>query len=98
MPEIRRDRTPPALITDAEPSFDDNQRARKRVYLVLMVVHLAGLVLAGLLAQIWWLALVVLALTGPMPWFAVVLANSPRFGRPDRPRVPLPRREIDPPR
>ena len=29
----------PVLITDAEPSFDEEQRHRKRVYAVLMVVQ-----------------------------------------------------------
>lgn len=90
----RHDRDP-ALITDAQPSLEQEQRARKRVYLVLMVVHLSGLILAGLLAHYWLLALAIVALTGPLPWVAVVLANSPRFGAPTRARVPLPRREID---
>ena len=68
----------PALITDAERSFDDEQRARKKVYAILMVIHLAGFALAGALAHIWWLALVLVGLTGPLPWVAVVLANDRR--------------------
>lgn len=71
----------PALITDAERSFDDEQRARKKVYVILMVIHVTGFALAGVLAHIWWLALGLVALTGPLPWVAVVLANDRRAPR-----------------
>lgn len=71
----------PALITDAERSFDDEQRARKKVYAILMVIHLTGFALAGVLAHIWWLALGLVALTGPLPWVAVVLANDRRTSK-----------------
>ena len=71
----------PALITDAERSFDEEQRARKKVYAILMVIHLGGFALAGVLAHIWWLALALVALTGPLPWVAVVLANDRRSTR-----------------
>lgn len=74
----RRDE--PVLITDAEPSLAAEQRARKWVYAVLMGVHLAGLVAAGMLAHIWWLAVALVVLTVPLPWVAVVLANSHRVG------------------
>ncbi|GAB3289566.1 DUF3099 domain-containing protein [Parasphingorhabdus pacifica] len=87
----------PELITDAHPSLADEQRARKRVYLVLMVVHLVGFLLAGLLAEYWVLAVAIIAVTGPVPWLAVILANSPRFGPPDRERAPGIAREIEPP-
>ncbi|MBK0868852.1 MAG: DUF3099 domain-containing protein [Saccharopolyspora sp.] len=76
----------PALITDAEPSFDEEQRHRKRVYAVLMVVHLVGFTAAGLLAHIWWLALAIVIVTGALPWVAVVLAND-RTARPGRRRM-----------
>ena len=66
----------PVLITDAERSFDEEQRRRKKVYAILMVIHLVGFTLAGLLAHVWWLSLVLIALTGPLPWVAVVLAND----------------------
>ncbi|GAA0510846.1 DUF3099 domain-containing protein [Saccharopolyspora thermophila] len=74
---MRRGRRPePVLITDAEPSFDDEQRHRKRVYAVLMVVHLVGFTAAGLLAHFWLLALVIVIVTGALPWVAVVIAND----------------------
>ncbi|MGI8309690.1 DUF3099 domain-containing protein [Saccharopolyspora hattusasensis] len=72
----RRQHDEPVLITDAAPSFDEEQRHRKRVYAVLMVVHLVGFTAAGLLAHIWWLALGIVAVTGALPWVAVVLAND----------------------
>ena len=76
----------PVLITDAEPSFDAEQRHRKRVYAVLMVLHLVGFTAAGLLAHLGWPALVIVVLTGALPWVAVVLAND-RSSRRSRARV-----------
>lgn len=85
----RRDRGP-VSISDAQPSFDETQRARKRTYAILMVVHVTGFALAGALAQIWWLALGIVALTGPLPWVAVVIANDrpPRIRQRPAGRVP----------
>ena len=83
---MRRHSDDPALITDAEPSFDEEQRHRKRVYAVLMVVHLVGFTAAGLLAHIWWLALGIVIVTGALPWVAVVLAND-RTAQPGRRRM-----------
>ena len=76
----------PVLITDAEPSFDEEQRHRKRVYAVQMLVRLVGFTAAGLLAHIWWLALGIVAVTGALPWVAVVIAND-RTSRRGRRRV-----------
>jgi hypothetical protein len=73
---VRSRRRDAVLITDARLSLEDEQRIRKRTYAVLMVVHLVGLVLAGLLVHIWWLALGIVVLTGPLPWVAVVIAND----------------------
>lgn len=96
MRSARRDH--PVVITDAAPSFDDDQRHRKRVYAALMVLHLVGFVAAGLLANVWWLALVIIALTGALPWIAVVIAND--RGRTDRsaPRYHAGCRQLPPPR
>jgi hypothetical protein len=79
---IRQRDNQPISISDAEPSFDDTQRARKRTYAILMAIHLIGFTLAGVLAHIWWLALGIVAVTGPLPWVAVVIAND----RPPRKR------------
>jgi fatty acid desaturase len=66
------------VITDAAPSFSDEQHRRTRRYTILMAVHLATFALAGVLYYYaWWLGLVLLVVTTPLPWVAVVLANSP---------------------
>ena len=93
MRSARRDREPD-LITDAAFSLHEEQRVRKRVYTILMIVHLVGFTLAGLLAHIWWLAIALIALTGPLPWVAVVLAND-RLSNRKRRRMPPPRRTLE---
>lgn len=75
----------PAVITDAAPSLADEQRSRRRRYTMLMAIHLVGFALAGVLYyQAWWLGLVLIILTTPLPWVAVVLANSPSRRRAHR--------------
>lgn len=73
------------LITDAEASFDDEQRSRRHRYALLMTVHIIGFAAAGVLYYVaWWLGLVVMVATGVLPWIAVVAANdaTPRPSRP----------------
>jgi hypothetical protein len=82
----------PVSISDAQPSFDETQRARKRTYAILMVIHVSGFALAGALAHIWWLALGIVALTGPLPWVAVVIANDRPPRNRTRPARRAPRR------
>lgn len=79
MRHLRHDNDP-VVITDAEPSLADEQRIRKRVYTILMVIHLIGFAAAGLLAHVWWLAISLVILTGPLPWVAVVIANNRMIG------------------
>lgn len=84
------------LITDAEESFDDELRHRKKVYTILMLIHLLGFVLAGIFAwlALYWTALGLVIATGGLPWIAVVVANERRVNtqsrRADKPtsRVP----------
>ena len=69
----------PALITSAAPSFSAEQHHRRRRYTILMALHLIGLALAGVLYYYaWWLGLVLIIISTPLPWVAVILANSPR--------------------
>lgn len=92
----RRHREPdPVTITDAAPSFDDEQRRRKRVYAVLMVVHLVGFAAAGLLAHYWILALIIVAVTGVLPWVAVVIANDRSRERQPQHRIGRVRRALE---
>lgn len=99
----RRREEDPVLITDAELSLDDEQRIRKRIYATLMVVHIVGFTIAGLLAHIWWLALAIVCVTGPLPWVAVVIANdrvsnrTAQRVRRQRPELEAPQHGSDPP-
>lgn len=70
----------PVVITSADRSFDDEQHERKRVYTILMIIHILGFTAAGLVAmtQLWWLALALVVLTGALPWVAVIFANDRR--------------------
>jgi hypothetical protein len=71
------------LITNAAPSFSAEQHQRTRRYTILMAVHLISFALAGVLYYYaWWLGLILLVVTTPLPWVAVVLANTP--SRPPR--------------
>jgi Protein of unknown function (DUF3099) len=76
---MARDRGPDAvLITDAAPSFSTEQHHRRRRYTILMAIHLVGLALSGVLYYYaWWLGLVLIIISTPLPWVAVILANSP---------------------
>lgn len=64
------------LITEAEPSYEDQFAARKRKYLIMMSLRLPCLLLAGIFHETWWLALGLVALSIPLPWVAVLIAND----------------------
>lgn len=66
----------PVLITEAAPSYDDELAARKRRYVLTMGMRIPCLVLAGVFYHTWWLALAFLALSVPLPWIAVLMAND----------------------
>jgi len=77
-----RDSTP--TITDAQPSADDQLRHRRRVYTVIMAIHIIGFAVGGALyARAWWTGLIIIIVTGPLQWVAVLLANA----APSRPRT-----------
>jgi len=82
------------VITDAEQSFDAELRHRKKVYTILMVIHLVGFLLAGVFAwlTLLWTALGLVIATGGLPWIAVVVANERRTAsREQRAGKPSPR-------
>ncbi|MGW3991887.1 DUF3099 domain-containing protein [Amycolatopsis sp. NPDC004772] len=87
----------PALITTAAPSADEQLARRRRKYVVMMACRIPCLVLAGLTAHVWWLALAFLAISVPLPWAAVLIANDVPARRTERvsrfrpPRAELPR-------
>lgn len=66
----------PVLITEAEPSYDDQQAARRRKYAIMMSLRIPCLILAVWVYPIWWLSLIILAASVPLPWMAVLIAND----------------------
>lgn len=66
----------PVLITEAEPSYDDQQAARRRKYAIMMSLRIPCLVLAVWVMPLWWLSLIILAVSIPLPWMAVLVAND----------------------
>jgi hypothetical protein len=66
----------PVLITEAQPSYDDQQATRRRKYAIMMSLRIPCLVLAAFCYHIWWLALIILAISIPLPWMAVLIAND----------------------
>jgi DUF3099 family protein len=80
----RRSGDAPVLITAAEPSYAEQYALRRRKYAILMSARIPCLVLAGVFYQTWWLALAFVALSVPLPWMAVLIANdrAPRKAEP----------------
>jgi hypothetical protein len=66
----------PVLITEAAPSNDDQIAARKRRYIIMMGMRIPCLILAGIFIQTWWLAVIFVVISIPLPWMAVLLAND----------------------
>jgi Protein of unknown function (DUF3099) len=71
------------LITEAEPSYDEQLKARRKRYVIMMSLRVPCLILATLLYQTPWLAILVIAISIPLPWMAVLIAND----RPARKRT-----------
>lgn len=103
----------PVLITAAEPSYEEQHRARVRKYLTLMAFRIPALILAALAYGAWHnglISLAIVAVSIPLPWMAVLIANDRPPRRPDEPRrfdgahqrmplFPRPeRRALEPPR
>ncbi|WP_168700414.1 DUF3099 domain-containing protein [Gordonia paraffinivorans] len=73
------------LITAAEDSLEAQRRARVRKYLIMMSVRVPALVIAGIVYSATGsglLALAIVAVSIPLPWMAVLIAND----RPPRKR------------
>lgn len=66
----------PVLITEAAPSYDDEHAARKRKYMIMMSMRFPCLILAGIFYHTWWLALLFVVVSIPLPWIAVLIAND----------------------
>lgn len=77
----------PARITEAEDSFEVQQKARIRKYTIMMAFRVPALVLAVIVYMTWgmtWLALIIVAASIPLPWMAVLIANDAPPRRKDR--------------
>jgi hypothetical protein len=83
----------PVLITRAELPYEVQHRERVRKYLTLMAFRIPALVLAAVAYGIWHNGLIslgIIALSIPLPWIAVLIAND----RPPR-KATEPRRYSD---
>ena len=79
----------PVLITDAPISYAEQLAARKKRYLIMMSLRFPCLILAGVFYQTPWLAVTLIALSVPLPWMAVLVANDGPV-RDTKQRRPLP--------
>lgn len=79
----------PVLITRAAPPYEDEHRARVRKYLTLMAFRVPALILAALAYGVWHnglISLLILAVSVPLPWMAVLIANDRPPRRAEEPR------------
>jgi len=80
-------RTQATVITEAEVSYDEQLRSRRKRYLIMMSMRVPFLIAATLLYQTPWLAILIIAISIPLPWIAVLIAND-RPARKTRKVVP----------
>ena len=69
----------PVLITGAQRSYDEEHRARVKKYSLLMAFRIPALVIAAIVYSetgSWWIPLVIIAASIPLPWMAVLIAND----------------------
>lgn len=77
----------PPVITEAQESFEHQQRARIRKYSILMGFRIPCLVVAVIVYSEWnsvWAALAIVLVSIPLPWIAVLIANDGPPKRKDR--------------
>ncbi|OBF15680.1 DUF3099 domain-containing protein [Mycobacterium sp. ACS4331] len=90
----------PVLITRAAIPYEEEHRLRVRKYLTIMAFRIPALLLAAVAYSIWengWISLLIVAVSIPLPWMAVLIANDrpprraeePRRFDDDRRRTPL---------
>lgn len=73
------ERDVPVLITEAQASYDEQHRARVKKYSILMAFRIPALVLAAIVYSAtgtWWIPLLIIAASIPLPWMAVLIAND----------------------
>jgi hypothetical protein len=72
----RSDRDDPVLITEAQPSLDEQYNARRRKYAVMMATRAVCLVLAAVFHRVPVLMAVLVIGALVLPWMAVLIAND----------------------
>ncbi|MEI4271479.1 DUF3099 domain-containing protein [Klenkia sp. LSe6-5] len=98
MTSSRETRNEPVLITEAQPSLGDQHAARKKRYVITMLIRIVSVVLAAIFYQTLWLMAIFAVLGTVLPWIAVVMANDrPPKKKLDvnRYRVPAPDRILE---
>ncbi|MFI5779679.1 DUF3099 domain-containing protein [Nocardia sp. NPDC051570] len=78
----------PVLITEAAPSLDQQHRTRVRRYMLLMGFRIPCLILAAVAYGLWanWvISLLIIGVSIPLPWMAVLIANDRPPRRKDEP-------------
>lgn len=79
----------PVLITRAAPSYEVQHRQRVRKYLTLMAFRIPALILAAVAYGIWQnglISLLIILVSVPLPWMAVLIANDRPPRRAEEPR------------
>ena len=69
----------PVLITAAAPPYEEEHRARVRKYVTLMAWRIPALILAAVAYGIWQnglISLLIILVSVPLPWMAVLIAND----------------------
>ncbi|MGB3483944.1 MAG: DUF3099 domain-containing protein [Mycobacterium sp.] len=90
----------PILITEAALPYEEEHRKRVRKYLTIMSFRIPALILAAAAYGWWengWVSLLIVAVSIPLPWIAVLIANDrpprkreePRRFQDSRGRIPL---------
>ena len=75
----RPGKSPPMLITEAQPSLAAQHAARKKRYVITMLVRALSVILAAVIyasTHLVWLALILAGVGTVLPWIAVVMAND----------------------
>jgi hypothetical protein len=79
----------PVLITAAAPSYEVQHRERVRKYVTLMAFRIPALIFAAVAYGMWHnglISLLIIAVSVPLPWMAVLIANDRPPRRSDEPR------------
>jgi hypothetical protein len=66
----------PVLITEVEPSLDQQLATRRNKYLIMMGTRVVCLVLAAAFYRTPWLLAIFVAGAVALPWMAVLIAND----------------------